>query len=307
MKLEIAISEQGVRIIDRFIHELKTHHQLSPRTLKEYASDLRHFIGWFEWTRSAGCSGSQALFDWKEVTTPSLMDYRKAMQEEMGLKPATINRRLVTLKRFFDWAVSGSGQIEDPSKPVKLVPERKTCPRKMTDEEEAALLTVTEKHGSRRDHTLVFLMLHTGLRPMEICALTPGDFAGDKHGSYIKVRSGPRNKSRQVPLDASSKELVNHYMTELSPQALYLFPSEKTGDRLTERALRHLIQKYMKAAGMTGLCAQDLRHRFGYVMAVSTPLHRLAEMMGHERLTTTMVYAKTEHPDHPVKQKVSGE
>jgi len=47
----------------------------------------------------------------------------------------------------------------------------------------------------------------------------------------------------------------------------YLFSSEKTGKRLTERALRHLIQKYIRLAGLEGFSAHDLRHRFGYVMA----------------------------------------
>lgn len=57
--------------------------------------------------------------------------------------------------------------------------------------------------------------------------------------------------------------------------------SVSIGDRLTERALRHLIQKYMKAARLEGLSAHHLRHQFGYLMAENTPLHRLAQIMGH--------------------------
>jgi integrase/recombinase XerD len=34
----------------------------------------------------------------------------------------------------------------------------------------------------------------------------------------------------------------------------------------------------------------DLRHRFGYRMAETVPLHRLAQIMGHDSLDTTMVY-----------------
>jgi integrase/recombinase XerC len=40
----------------------------------------------------------------------------------------------------------------------------------------------------------------------------------------------------------------------------------------------------------------DLRHRFGYRMAKSTPLHRLAQIMGHDSLDTTMIYVQaTQH------------
>ena len=49
-------------------------------------------------------------------------------------------------------------------------------------------------------------------------------------------------------------------MAVLSPDSLYLFPSEKTGGRLTERALRHLVQKYMHVARLEGVSAHDLRY-----------------------------------------------
>lgn len=36
----------------------------------------------------------------------------------------------------------------------------------------------------------------------------------------------------------------------------------------------------------------DLRHRFGYRMAEVVPLHRLAQIMGHNSLDTTMIYIR---------------
>jgi integrase/recombinase XerC len=48
----------------------------------------------------------------------------------------------------------------------------------------------------------------------------------------------------------------------------------------------------MRAAQIEGLRAQDLRHRFGYTMAASLPLQRLAQIMGHDRLNSTMIYVK---------------
>lgn len=289
MRAAIEISEQGEQMIKNFIHVLASPQDLSPKTLREYASDLKHFIGWFE---TADHSGKTVVFRMEDVVTPTLLRYREAMQQMMKLKPATVNRRLVTLKRFFEWAVSEARVNRDPSKPVKLVPEEKAPPRQMTDREEAALIAVTEQHGSLRDQTIVIVMLHAGLRPMEVCDLTPGDVRFGERGSCLTVRSGIRNKSREIPLHAACKVALANYVTILPPDAAYLFASEKTGARLTERALRHLIQKYMKTAGIEGLRAHDLRHRFGYVMAANTALHRLAQIMGHDRPNTTMIYFK---------------
>ena len=293
------ISEQGKQTIQDFIYVLTTHEDLNPKTLKEYASDIKHFISWFE---TAGHQ-EEVIFQIADVTTPTLTRYREASQKVMGLKPATINRRLITLKRFFDWAVSESKIRRDPSKLVKLVPEEKVSPRQMTDKEEAALIAAAEHGGSLRDQTILIVMVHTGLRTMEVCDLAPEDIQIGKRSGQLIVRSRKRNKQREVPLNATCRAALEKYLAELPPDSPYLFPSEKTGVRLTERALRHLIQKYMKAARIEGLRAYDLRHRFGYVMAENTPLHRLAQIMGHDSLDTTMIYVKATRAVFNLKEK----
>lgn len=295
MKETTGISELGEQTIQDFIHALTIHEDLNPKTLKEYASDLKHFIGWFE---TVDHQEEDVIFRIEDVATPTLTRYREAMQKVMELKPATINRRLITLKRYFEWAVSESKIRRDPSKPVKLVPEEKVSPRQMTDKEEAALVAAAEHGGSLRDQTILIVMLHTGLRTMEVCDLSPSDIQIGKRSGQLTVRSGKRNKQREVPLNATCRAALEKYMAVLPPDSSsYLFPSEKTGDRLTERALRHLIQKYMRVARLEGLSAHDLRHRFGYVMAENTPLHRLAQIMGHDSLDTTMIYVKATRAD----------
>ncbi|GGA07603.1 hypothetical protein GCM10008018_61730 [Paenibacillus marchantiophytorum] len=288
------ISEQGEQIIQDFIHALTTHEDLSPKTLKEYASDLKLFIGWFE---TADHQEEEVIFRIEDVGTSTLTRYREASQKVMELKPATINRRLITLKRFFEWAVSESRIRRDPSKPIKLVQEEKISPRQMTDKEETALIAAAERGGSLRDQTILIVMFHTGLRTMEVCDLAPGDIQFGKRSGQLTVRSGIRNKQREVPLNVTCRAALEKYLAVLPSDSPYLFPSEKTGDRLTERALRHVIQKYMKLARLEGLSAHDLRHRFGYVMAANTPLHRLAQIIGHDSLETTKIYVKVTRVD----------
>jgi len=69
-----------------------------------------------------------------------------------------------------------------------------------------------------------------------------------------------------------------------------LFRSEKRDARLTERGLGYLVKKYAEQAKLRDVSPHDLRHRFGYRMAESVPLHRLAQLMGHDSLDTTMIY-----------------
>jgi integrase/recombinase XerC len=119
---------------------------------------------------------------------------------------------------------------------------------------------------------------------------------GKRSGTLV-VRSGKRNKQREVPLNVTVREALTVYLDTLQSDVEYLFSSEKTGKRLTERALRHLIHKYMQLAGLEGFSAHDLRHRFGYVMAEKTQLYRLAQVMGHDSLDTTMIYIQATRED----------
>lgn len=98
------------------------------------------------------------------MTTPAITAYQSWMQHEARLKPATIKRRLVTLNRYFAWALGQGLLSRDPAKPVNQVPVVESAPRHLPDREENALLAAVERYGSLRDRTLIVLALHTGLR-----------------------------------------------------------------------------------------------------------------------------------------------
>jgi integrase/recombinase XerC len=76
-----------------------------------------------------------------------------------------------------------------------------------------------------------------------------------------------------------------------------LFLSKKKHTRLTERGVGYVIKKYAEKAQVRDVSPHDLRHRFGYRMAQSVPLHRLAQLMGHDSLDTTMIYVKATRQD----------
>ena len=296
MPKSVMISAIAEKCINEFIRSLSENEDLNQKTLREYASDLRNFAFWFEETWGSHNEGS-IYFHPSEIATPTIVQYREYLQKIRCLKPATINRRLNTLKRYFNWAVRQDLVATDFSKPVKLIPEEKTSPRQMTDKEEAILIATVEKRGNVRDRVLLLVMLHTGLRSMEVCNLTIKDVTIGKRSGHMTVRAGKRNKQREVPLNSTARAALEPYLTSLPNGCEYLFPSEKTGGKLNERSLRHIIEKYARLSGLNELSAHDLRHRFGYVMSEKTPLHRLAQIMGHDSLNTTMVYVRATRVD----------
>jgi len=281
---------RGQAALDAYATALRTTTDASAVTVRNYLSDLRQFIAWAE---AAWEAGHEELIPFTPVglSTPLLTRYRSYLQHTRHLTPATINRALVSLKRYSAWLVSEGLLTRDPVAPVKLIPATTGAPRQLSDTEEEKLLATVAAHASARDQSLITLMLHTGLRAREVCGLRRRDVTLGKRSGVLRVY-GKRNKYREVPLNATARAALTDALAESSDPETALFPSAKTGAALTARGLGYLVAKYAALAQVADLSPHDLRHRFGYRMAAHVPLHRLAQIMGHDSLDTTLLYIR---------------
>ena len=284
------ISRAGMEALNQYKAFLQHTEDMSPVTIRNYLSDLRQFIAWCEASWQEG-HDSEDSFAPTSVVTPTLTRYRSYLQTVLRLKPASVNRTLVSLKRYFAWATNDGLIQHDPSKSVKLVPMVEQAPRQLSDREEERLVASVKMNGSLRDRTIIVLMLHTGLRAREVCQMRPADISIGERSGIVRV-VGKRNKYREIPLNATARRALEEYLRTISKDVAYLFPSEKTGKALTERGLGYLVKRYAYTAKLADLSPHDLRHRFGYLMAETVPLHRLAQIMGHDSLDTTMIYVR---------------
>jgi integrase/recombinase XerC len=289
------LSGTGEYVLAHYERRLRTEEDLTAVTIRNYLSDLRHFAAWCECIWKQGRE-EDSPFTPEAVTTPTLTDYRTYLQQALHLKPNSVNRSLISLKRYFAWLLT-TGQVKhDPAKVVKLVGEEVSSPRHLDDQEEQALLSAVTEMGSLRDRAIIVLMLHTGLRMRELCTLIRTQVRLGKRSGTISVL-GKRNKYREIPLNSTAHAALLAYDPALhkpqsSPTPLFLL--EKRHTQLTERGLGYVIKKYAQRAHVG---PHDLRHRFGYRMAASVPLHRLAQLMGHDSLDTTMIYVRATKTD----------
>jgi len=58
-----------------------------------------------------------------------------------------------------------------------------------------------------------------------------------------------------------------------------------------------LLAEDARPAKVADLSPHDLRPRFGNRMAKAVPLHRLAQLMGHDSLDTTRIYVASTRQD----------
>lgn len=273
------LTADGQQALDQYKQVLEHLKDLSPVTVRNYLSDLRQFISW--------CEGREEQSFSPQAVAPSLLvRYREYLQTLLGLKTSTVNRTLMSLKRYFAWTRKTHLIQADPASPIKFVPKEATLPRHLSHEEEEALIVAVNAIGTLRGQTIITLLLHTGLRAQELCTLTRPQVSLNKRNGILRIL-GKRKKLREVPLNTTAHLALNQHLGTLSPEE---FPSEKTHRALTERAQGHLVTRYAIRAQVADFSPHDLRLRFGYRMAEVVPLHRLAQIMGHDSLDTTMFY-----------------
>lgn len=292
------LSSMGEAALAQYHQALWEYEDLTGTSRRNYLSDLRHFAAWYEANspqKTNEITSSSTKFSPQVVTTPALTRYRAYLQKDLHQKPNSVNRALISLKRYCGWAIQKQLISYNPSAPVKLVGEEEHAPRHLEDEEEQALIAAVTNEGTLRDRVLIVLLLHTGLRAGEICRLQRNQVKLGKRSGTLEV-IGKRNKYRDVPLNATARKVLEEYLSTLPSEGISLFPSAKTGESLSERALGYIVKKYATRAKLVDISPHDLRHRFGYRMAESVPLHRLAQIMGHDSLDTTRLYIQgTKH------------
>ena len=288
------LSDSAQAALDAYHNYLSHEQDLRPATVRNYLSDVQQFMAWFEQVQNEH-------FALDRITTPTLTHYRRYLQKDLQRKPTTINRYLVSLKGYFAWLTERQAIARNPALAVKLVQEVQQAPHHMSDTQESALLAAVQRGGDVRDRVLITLMLHTGLRVGELCHLQWQHVVIQSRSGHLKIW-GKRNKYREVPLNSTARQALqelrqSHPMPSPDEQRTrYVFQSIRTGDRLTPRAVGFIIKKYAVRAGLPDLRPHELRHRFGYRMAQTTALHRLAQIMGHDSLDTTMIYTQpTQH------------
>jgi len=264
----------------------------SPHTVRAYSHDLAAFTHWFEQTTGEDF-GPQA------VDSRDIQEYKGYLIQK-GWKPATINRRLIGLYRFFRWTkhegLVGNNPFEVLEQ-VLLKEQKDTAPRWLDRREQLALLRAVRKGESKRDLAVIQTLLGTGLRISELAALKVSDLELSERKGWLYVRKGKGSKARDIPLDNKTRQVLSSYLDERPKDGTERLFSGQRGP-LSEAGINYLVTKYAYQAKLEDCTSHTLRHTFGKnLVDAGVPLDQGATLMGHESLDTTKVYTRPSKRD----------
>jgi integrase/recombinase XerC len=177
--------------------------------------------------------------------------------------------------------------------------------------EQQHLLRTVHAQGPVRDIALVQLVLHTGLRAGELCALTWQDVVlsatrGTLHvqGSPSLRRGGRITRARTVPLNAAARTALRLLGYEVHHGTTRLICTGTRGP-LTVRGAELIFAKYARLAGMPDLTLATLRHTFcRNLVEAGADVASIAALAGHTTLESALPYFTPQQQD--LEQLVEG-
>lgn len=273
-----------------FINACRDERGVGHHTLRAYAQDLQTFARFTE---------AHQLGD--PLSKDDILAYHRHLRDDLEARPATIERRLVTLKSYFAWRTDRTGALPSPFADVRISVRIPRCLPRPIDREtlKAVLQSETgQANAQPADQEVTLLMIKllivTGLRISELTNLKIRDVSAD--ASQMIVR-GKGNKERIVFVpnaelqDAFRRHCADHAKHGSPKSPLFL---NAVGRRLRSQTFRKRLRVL---SDHLGIAPHLTPHRFRHSAATllieeGTDIRMVQALLGHASLRTTEIYVR---------------
>ena len=264
--------DTNVDIVKRFIVAKKIQ-GLSEKTLKYYFGVVKEFLS----------------FTSKRVQDMTGADIQLFIAEVMGRssKCNADNVRRV-LSTFFNWCVEDDVIVKTPMAKIKKIKYPKHIRQPFTAEEVEKMRQICG--DNIRNRAILEFLLSTACRVSEMVGLNRKD-VDLLTGEAVVVGKGA--KERTVYLNAPAKWYLKQYFESRKDDNPALFVSElQPFNRLEISGIEILIRRLGRTVN-----AKAFPHKLRHTAATNAlrrgmPIEQVQKMLGHEKIDTTLIYAK---------------
>ncbi|MBU0573489.1 MAG: tyrosine recombinase XerC [Candidatus Margulisbacteria bacterium] len=277
-----------------FITEISTERNLSPHTVKNYAIDIRKFLGFIKDKNVAP----------GQVDRVIAREYLYSLEGE-GFSRRSLARKISSLRTFYRFLRREAKMGQNPFELISTPKLPGRLPNFLTEKEISALLDVSLRDPSPaglRNRAILELLYGAGMRVSELVGLNLSDL--DLDGGEVRV-FGKGSKERITLLGRYAAGALQDYLKNGRPhlagrnsgRALFL---NRFGTRFTERSVERQIRDLPKKAGVAkNITPHTLRHTFAtHLLSRGADLRTVQELLGHASLSTTQIYT------HVTKEKM---
>ena len=243
------------------------------------------------------------LQDINKITHQNLLDYISFLSNKLNNIPKTRNRKIASLKRFFEYLSDNNYIDSNQSLGLKSATVGKRNPKYINLNESKLLLSTTINSNSRnkiRNYAITCLFLNCSLRLEELTKINLEDLKIDNSEQTIKV-CGKGNKERLLYLNAAACESIIAYL-KVRPNlgrdnkdynALFISSQKK---RISKRAVQTIIKNEMEQIlqeSKKDFCHPHVLRHTGTSLLYNendVDVFVLKVMLGHTSIKATEIY-----------------
>ncbi|MEO7538913.1 MAG: tyrosine recombinase XerC [Pyrinomonadaceae bacterium] len=278
-----------------FFQHLKYERNLSPHTLRNYASDLDQFKAHLLSIEK------RKDIDVADIDRLTIREWMASLHEDH--KKTSVARKLASLRTFFQFLIREGKLESNPAKMVATPRIERKLPNHLSIEDAVRFIETPDVNTDlgRRDRAIIEFLYATGIRVGELVGINIGDV--DFREKMVRV-TGKRKKQRIVPFGEPALQALMLYLVDTrgvflsncpvaarEPDALFL---NYQGTRITTRSVGRMIDKYIRlCTDIHDISPHSLRHTFAtHLLDQGADLRDIQELLGHARLTTTQIYTQ---------------
>ena len=195
-----------------------------------------------------------------------LESFLVSLQEERGLRPATVSQRYRSLQQFFRWLVDEGEVRGSPMTNMRPPHVPEEPPPVLSEGELRALLKACEgtDFDARRDAAMIRLFLDSGMRRGELAGLKVEDIDFDANLAMVM---GKGRRPRAAPFGRKTARALDRYLRmrarrpDGGSETLWL---GKRGP-MTETGVEQVVKRRGARAGLPHLHPHQFRHTFAHL------------------------------------------
>jgi integrase/recombinase XerD len=280
---------------------LARRRDFSPHTILDYELTFKRFGLFIK---------AKPLVD---IASSDIHAFLNFVQRKYSLADKTLANVWAALSSFWTWAELEL-QIAHVIRGKVRRPEYRAVPIEPYSKSEImAMIAATEQTASwrtrngrqitskrptaLRDKTIIIVLLDTGIRASELCALQFRDY--EKDSGRLTVQHGKGNKKRTVYLGESSRKYLWRYFVSRGKMGANdpIFITRKS-TALESSELLNMIVATAKRAGVSHANVHKFRHTFAInFLRNGGNVLELQRLLGHERMETVRIYVQLAQMD----------
>lgn len=290
--------------LPNFFDYLSKEKKFSNNTVVAYRKDIETF--------KLFCLDHYEISNISKVTYPIIRDWIINLSEK-NLSPSTINRKISSLNKYYDFLLKTQVNKVSPLKNHKRLKVQKKLIIPFSEDEIFKVIDVfSNDFEGKRNLLIVDTLYSTGIRRDELINIKLNDVFLSEN--LIKVL-GKRNKERLVPVLGNLNKRIKDYLSirkEVSLSSSYLFITNK-GKSIGPSLVYRVVKKYFsKVSTKVKTSPHVLRHSFAtHMLNNGADINSIKEIMGHSSLASTQIYTKIKLPkiindykkNHPRERK----